>query len=86
MNRKLMTIVLETLVFLELAGDDIVDPDAAVSQMEGSVATLTRLTPKEKAEFINFIREYADEEERQRGRPERIEFFRSMPDNFGLSD
>jgi hypothetical protein len=86
MNKNLMTVTMEALAFFEFAGDDLVDPDAAVSQLEGAAATLNRLTPDEKTEFISFVREYADEEERQKGPPERIEFFRSLPETLGLAD
>ncbi len=86
MNKNLMTVVVETLAFWELAGDDLVDPDAAASQLEGATATLARMSPEEKAEFISFIREYADDEERQKGPLERVELFRALPEILGLSD
>ena len=86
MNKNLMTIVLESMAFWELAGDEVVDGDSAADQMEGAVTTLNKLSPAEKAEFSSFVREYADEEEQQKGPPERVEFFRSLPDTIGLSD
>jgi hypothetical protein len=85
MNKNLMTVVVESLAFCELAGDDAIDPDAAASQLEGATSTLSELTQEEKAEFIEFIQEYADEEEQQKGPPERIEFFRALPQILGLS-
>jgi hypothetical protein len=86
MNKNLMTVVVETLAFLELSGDDVLNPDAALSQLEGAAATLDLLSPAEKAELVKFIRDYADEEEREKGPRERIDFFRAIPENFGLLD
>ncbi len=86
MNKDLMTIVLEAAAFWELAGDEIVDPEAAAAQMEGVLSVLQRLTPEEKAELTNFAREYAALEETQGGDAERVRFFRSFPDGLGLSD
>ncbi len=85
MNKQLLTIVVESLAFWELAGDELVDPDAAAEQMEGAVSTLRDLTPAEKAEFVSFVRNYAEEEVAEKGTPERIQFFRSLPENFELS-
>ncbi len=84
MNEKLMTIVLESLAFFELAGNELVDPDAATEQTEGAVRTLGQLSPDEKKEFADFARKYADDEAARKGEPERVEFFRSVPQNFEL--
>jgi len=85
MNKNLMTIVLESLAFFELAGEELVDPDAAAEQTEGAVRTLAKLSPKDKEEFASFARSYADEEEAGKGAPERVEFFRTLPENFDLN-
>ncbi|HEX4141482.1 MAG TPA: hypothetical protein VHY09_14125 [Candidatus Methylacidiphilales bacterium] len=84
MNDNLMTIVLEALAFFELAGEELVDPGAAVEQTEGAVRTLGRLSPEEKKEFAAFARRYADDEESTKGPPERVDFFRAVPVNFDL--
>ena len=84
MDENLMTMVLEALAFFALAGDDQVDPDAAAEQMEGSAHILRRLAPAEKQEFANFARHYAADEERAKGSPERVEFFRAVPETFEL--
>jgi hypothetical protein len=84
MDESLMTIVLESLAFFALANDDQVDPDAAAEQTEGAAQFLRRLSPAEKQEFANFARHYADDEERSKGTPERVEFFRAVPETFEL--
>ena len=83
MNKQLMTIVLESAAFWELAGDELVDPDAAAEQNEGLVSTLHEMTPEEKAEFLAFAKQYADDEE-ENGDPDRVRFFRSIPKVLGL--
>ena len=80
-----MAVVLESLAFWELAGDELVDPDAAEEQAEGARDVLKRLTSGEKAEFARFAATYADEEEKQRGPEERIAFFRRLPARLGLT-
>ena len=84
MNKQLMTIVLESLAFFELAGDELVDPDAAAEQSEGAIRALGMLTPEEKTDFANFARAYADEEKAGKGDPERADFFRSVPESLGV--
>jgi hypothetical protein len=84
MNENLMTIVLETLAFFELAGDDLVEPDSAVEQMEGAAHFLAQLSAEEKKQFADFARRYADDEANVKGTAERVEFFRSVPQHFDL--
>ncbi len=84
MNKTLMTIVLEAVAFWELAGDDVVDPDEALAQLEGVSSIMDQLTPAEKKELIDFAQEYAEEEETRGGTPERARFFRTVPEVLGL--
>jgi len=84
MNKTLMTIVLESAAFFELAEDELVDPDAAIEQIEGMISVLGDLTPGEKGELTRFSVEYADTEESKGGPPERIGFFRTFAEHFGL--
>jgi hypothetical protein len=84
MNESLMIIVLESLAFWELAGDELVDPDAAEEQAEGAVNELRRLGAEDRAAFAKFVIGYADEEEKQRGPLERIEYFRALPRQLGF--
>ncbi len=79
-----MTIVWEAVAFWELAGDEVVDPDEALAQLEGVSSVLNELTPSEKKELISFAQEYAEEEETRGGTAERAAFFRSVPEVLGL--
>jgi len=64
-----MAVAVETLLFLELSSDQVVDPDAAVAMMEQIAATLQRLEPGAKQRFLRYVRDQAarttDSEERQ---------------------
>jgi hypothetical protein len=82
MNKELMTIVLESFAFWELAGDELVDPDAAAEQIDGAVDCLNRLTPGEKAEFAAFARTHAEAEQAAKGPPERVDLFRDLAEKF----
>jgi hypothetical protein len=84
MNKSLMTIVLESAAFFELAEDELIDPDSAIEQMEGMISVLDDLTPSEKTELNRFAIEYADTEESKGGPAERVTFFRSFAEHFGL--
>jgi hypothetical protein len=86
MNKHLMSVVVESLAFWELAGDELVDPEAAAEQTEGAVTALRQMTSEEKAEFVRFVNDYAIEEKRQKGPLERVEFFRTLPETLGLAD
>jgi len=84
MNESLMIIVLESLAFFHLADPEQLDPDSAAEQSDGAAETLGKLSAEEKKEFAAFARRYADEEAAAKGPAERVDFFRSVPENFGL--
>jgi hypothetical protein len=85
MNRTLMRAVLDAAAFLELADDEILDPDAAVEQMEQMAVTLAELAPDERAGLLRFAAESAVEA-RASGDEERAEFLESFGESFGLDD
>jgi hypothetical protein len=85
MNQILMRAVLELAMFLALSGDDIVNPDAAVSQLEQLASILKGLTKEERDTFVRFAQELAVLEQ-QAGRNERAIFLSSLPDDLGLYD
>jgi hypothetical protein len=83
MNRTLMSAIVELAAFLALSGDDIVNPDAAVSQLEQLSAKLRELSAPDREAFISFVQELA-EAERKRGDSSRAEFLAVVPENLGL--
>jgi hypothetical protein len=79
LNETLLTVVLESLAFFDLApSDDLVESDVAEEQSDGALNELRRLSPDERKEFAEFARKYADKEEKDGGTEERIEFFRAL--------
>lgn len=84
MNPTLMRAVVEAVVFAGLSGDDVVQPDAAVSQLEQLGAILRRLTPEERDIFDKYTRDLANTEEAESGHTQRVEFLRSLATNIGL--
>ena len=81
--RELMLIAVEAAAFLELSGDDVVDEDAAVEQMESIAARLQALPPAELEEFLRLVEEEAQRAARKGDRP-LAEFLEGFPESFGL--
>ena len=78
--RTLANAILDLAAFLELSGDDVIDPDAAVNAMESLAFSLKSATPEEVAAVRSAIREQVA----SAPSPERAEFLRSFAENVGL--
>ena len=80
--------VIETALFLELSGDDVVDPDSAVRALEGIAQELAGTGDAERLALREVLDELIGREQAGPGgsapRPEVIEFYRSFMENFGL--
>jgi len=86
MNEHLMKSIIQCAAFLELSGDDIVNPDAAVRELETLSHELQMLSLTERQAFIDFTSHDAEDEVR-RGQPQRrTEFIKSLPETLGLVD
>jgi hypothetical protein len=79
-DETLVVALLDLLAFLELSGDTVVDPDAAVNQMEATAYRLARLPPADQTRLIELITARAANEPDQ----ERAAFFASLPEAIGL--
>ena len=79
--RTLANAIIDLAAFLELSGDDIVDPDAAVNAMESLAFALKSATPEEVGAIRSAIRERLGSSS-----PERAEFLRSFAENVGLAE
>ncbi len=86
MNPILMRIVVWTVVFLDTASDDEIDPDAAVNQLEWIGSELQKLDAQERGELLRFISGETDAELRSLNRPNVVQRLRSFFDDFGLDD
>ncbi len=84
MNAVLMRAVVEAVVFAGISGDEVVQPDAAVSQLEQLGAILKGLSVEERRAFDKYVRDLATAEEAESGLTERVEFLQSLVANIGL--
>jgi hypothetical protein len=85
-----MKLLARTLIwnacFLEFSDDSLLDPDAAVGQLERMASTLQEASPEERAAFIQQCKVEAEEVSAE-GSPRSIEvaeFLHSLPEHFGL--
>lgn len=74
--------VIFLLAFLELADDDTIDPDSAVTAMENAMADLLRLTRAQREALAAHAERLAD----RQAHPRMAEFLRNFTDGFGLLD
>ncbi len=84
MNSVLMKAIVECAIFLGMANDDIVNPDAAVVQLEQLSFLLKQLSIEEQRDFCRFIDKLAQEEQSSDGINERVVFLKTLPENLGL--
>ncbi|WP_220203562.1 hypothetical protein [Reticulibacter mediterranei] len=81
-----MQAIVELAVFVGISDDEIVDPDAAVEQLEQLSMILKGLTPGERSTFITFIQGMAHAEADDPRAKERVEFLHSLAENIGSDD
>jgi hypothetical protein len=86
MNEHLMRAIIQQAAFLQIIGDDVIDPDAAVRELEGLAETLRHLSAAERKSFVDFANRYADFEQKKGQTEEYVNFVRSFPDGIGLID
>jgi hypothetical protein len=77
---------LHVAAFLELSGDDTVDPDSAVEAMEHIGVYLGRLPARRMAAIREQLARVAAHAKAQRWGTEPVEFFTEFVEHFGLSD
>jgi len=80
MNEILMRAVVEAAAFLELAADDVLDPDVAVKELESMAYLLGQLNESEKRQLVAFTQAEAD----RASSVEYREFLRQFPEAMGL--
>jgi citrate lyase beta subunit len=84
MNATLMKSIVESAAFLSLSGDDAVQPDAAVAQLEQLAATLKEMSQEDRQTFVRYINDLAQQERRAGKDKERIAFLETLPENLGI--
>jgi len=82
--KNLSKVIVDISAFLELSGDDVIDPDSAIKAMEMIGSELKKATPEEK-ESIAVAAKAAATSARSRGATEEeIEFYEGFMENFDL--
>ena len=84
MNTILMRTVVDFAAFLSLSEDEMVNPDAAVAQLEYLAAALKQLNLEERLLFIRFTKNLAEEETQLYGASQRTRFLDTLAQNLGL--
>lgn len=75
-----MRAVVEAAAFLELAADDVLDPDSAVKELESMAYLLGQLEESEKRQLVAF----AEVEASRASSDEYRAFLRQFPQAMGL--
>jgi len=61
MNDHLVKTIVDVMIFLEFAEDDIVDPDSAIQMIENITAEMCLMDNGAKKEFVAHISKMADQ-------------------------
>ncbi len=80
----LMQIVVDSALFFGLSGDDVVNPDAAVEQLEGMASQLKLLSDPEKQDLLAYFRKIAEQEASKSGNTPSVDFLLSLGENLDL--
>jgi hypothetical protein len=78
--------IIDMAVFLSICPDEIVDPDAAVNQLEQLSSTLESLDEETRGKFISFCATLAEEGKASGDSIERVAAISEMPVALGLVD
>ena len=85
MNPVLIKSIVELAVFLGLSGDDIVNADAAIVQLEQLAFTLKQLDADERLLLAKHINGIAIQERKLgHSSAERVLFLETLPEHLGL--
>jgi hypothetical protein len=84
--KTLAEAVLNLAAFLELSGDDVVDPDSAVAAMEDMAATLQRCTPEELNALRTVAKDLTEQDRPAHGRKEARQFYLGFMEDAGLAE
>ncbi len=86
--KSLAQAVVDAAAFLELSGDDVVSPDAAVDALESIAAALSEATREEKKCVLDYCAAQAKAlvDDASVGAAKRRAFYLGFEESFGLSD
>jgi hypothetical protein len=84
--RQLAKAIVDTLAFLELSGDDVIDPDTAVKVMEMIAATLKEATPEEREALAAAAMAELNAQSAADASEEVLDFYEHLMADIGLED
>jgi hypothetical protein len=86
--KSLAQVVVESAAFLELSGDEAIDPDAAVQAQEAIVSSLSEASDEEKRALLAYCRECAARLSTSLTQSDmkRRDFYLGFGDAFGITD
>ncbi len=86
--KSLAQAVVESAAFLELSGDEAIDPDAAVQAQEAIVSSLSEASDEEKKALLAYCRESAARLSSLHAQSDmkRRDFYLGFGDAFGITD
>jgi hypothetical protein len=82
MNPILVEIVVRHAIFLELADDEVLDPDTAVQQLEDLAFLLQKLGTDERRQFVQALKELGTSDEWS---PRQREVLEQLPEAAGIA-
>ncbi len=85
MNPKLMRSIVDLAAFLSLSCEDIVQPDAAVEQLERLASTLGEMTAEDRHVFAHYVNGLAHQEAHAGNDKSLASFLKTLPENLGIA-
>lgn len=83
-HQPIVRALIEAITFLGFSGEDAVNEDAAIAQLEEIAAILRELDDEGRLELIRCTQEMAAQEQATAGGSERSTFIKSIPWNLGI--
>ena len=84
--KTLAKALIQTAAFLELSGDDAVNPDDAVRALEHIAHTLQSASPDELTAVRDALQELAAEERAGFARPDVLRFYEQFFESIGVTE
>jgi hypothetical protein len=79
-----MGIIVELVYFLDRSGDNVVDLDSAVAELESVAASLGTLSLADREAFVLHVGRMLEEERAAGVGTDRLRFLESLPQDLGL--
>ena len=86
--KSLAEAIVESAAFLELSGDEVIDPDSAVQALESMSHSVRSASEQEKRALLDYCRDQASKLDGARSPQDekRRDFYRGFGEALGLTD